>query len=513
LHPHEIITVNNQIKEFINQYGITLQTDEFLTQKQGMYINGEFCAAKNEQYFDLIEPCTNSVLTQVPSADSSDVDSAINAAKQAFKDSEWSRMKPNERARVLLKLADLVEENLQTLAEIESLNAGKAISGCKAVDIASSADLLRYMAGWATKIEGSTRSVSAGGEHFAYTLKEAVGVVAAIVPWNWPFSMSLWKLAAPLAVGCTVVLKPSPLTPLSMLYFAKLCEQAGMPNGVLNIITGSSPDVGSYLVSHPEVNKVSFTGSTAVGVKVGTAALNNVTPVTLELGGKSPMVVFADAKIEKVVNATQQSVFFNTGQVCSAGSRLYVHRDIYQQTVSAIVEQANKMKIGATLDPESDMGPAISAGHLQSVCNYIDSGIAEGAVMECGGPIKDKQGFFIKPTVFSGCTNEMKIVQEEIFGPVLVVIPFDTEDQVVALANDNIYGLAASVFTQDISRAQRMVSKLDAGIVWVNTHDLVDSCIPFGGFKKSGFGKDMGPEQLDCFLKTKAVWIEIDSEY
>jgi phenylacetaldehyde dehydrogenase len=297
-----------------------------------------------------------------------------------------------------------------------------------------------------------------------------------------------------------------------MLYFASLCEKAGMPKGVVNIVTGSKAEIGSYLVSHPEVDKISFTGSTEVGVKVGTAAMSNVTPVTLELGGKSPMVVFADANIKKVVDATQQSVFFNAGQVCSAGSRMYIHRDIYRQTVAAIVARANQMKIGSTLDPESDMGPVISTGHLQSICHYIESGIEEGATLECGGPIEDRQGCFIKPTVFSDCTNEMKIVQEEIFGPVLVVIPFDTEEQAVSLANDNIYGLAASVFTKDISRAQRMIRKLEAGTVWVNTHDFVDSCIPFGGFKKSGFGKDMGPEQLDYFLKTKAVWIEIDSE-
>lgn len=504
--------MNNQIKAFINEYGVTKQTESFLSQLQGMYIDGEVCAANDGQTYELIEPCTNSVLTQVPSADIDDVDRAVKVAKKAFKNSEWSRMKPNARERVLHKLADLVEDNLQALAEIESINAGKAISGCKAVDIASSVDLLRYMAGWATKIDGSTRNVSADGDHFAYTVKQAVGVVAAIVPWNWPFSMSIWKLAAPLAVGCTVVLKPSPLTPLSMLYFARLCEKAGMPKGVVNVVTGSSPEIGSYLVSHPEVDKISFTGSTAVGVKVGTAAMNNVTPVTLELGGKSPMVAFADADIEKVVNATQQSVFFNTGQVCSAGARLYVHRDIYRQTVAAIVARANQMKIGATLDPESEMGPAISQAHLQSVCDYISSGVAEGAVMECGGALENQVGCFIKPTVFSECTNDMKIVQQEIFGPVLVVIPFDTEEQAVALANDNIYGLAASVFTKDISRAQRMIGKLEAGTVWVNTHDFVDSSIPFGGFKKSGFGKDMGPEQLDYFLKTKAVWIEIDAE-
>jgi len=501
--------MDSTVTRYIDQYGVTEQTRSFLTQTHKMYIGGEFCPAEKSELFDILEPCTEGVLAQVAAATTKDVDKAVAAAKQAFTSSEWSNMKPNVRERLLHRLADLVEENSQTFAEIESLDAGKAISGCKYVDIAGSADLLHYMAGWATKIDGATRDVSAEGEHFAYTVKQPIGVVGAIVPWNWPFSMSIWKLAAPLAVGCTLVLKPSEHTPLSMLYFAKLCEEAGLPKGVVNIVTGGGSNIGNHLVSHPGIDKISFTGSTNVGKTVGKAAMGNVTPITLELGGKSPMVVFDDAEVEKVVAATQQSIFFNTGQVCSAGSRMYIQKDIYEQVVTAVADGASKLKIGMTLDPECEMGPAISAQQRQSVNNYIEAGKKQGARVVCGGEAVEGKGYYIKPTVFADCTNDMTIVQEEIFGPVLVIVPFDTEDQVVELANDNIYGLAASVFTKDISRAHRMIKKLEAGTVWVNTHDLVDSCTPFGGFKQSGFGKDMGPEQLNYFLKTKAVWINI----
>ncbi|SEK34568.1 phenylacetaldehyde dehydrogenase [Colwellia chukchiensis] len=501
--------MNKDLQHFITQFPVTEHTKRFLAQKQQMYIGGEFCSAQSGNVYEVIEPCTAGLLAQVPDASIADVDLAVAAAKSSFTDSPWSRMKPNERERLLLRLADVIEQHSQTLAELESLDAGKAISGCKAVDIDGSIDVLRYMAGWSTKIAGSTKNVSVEGDHFAYTLKQPVGVVAAIVPWNWPFTMAIWKMAAPLALGCTIVLKPSPLTPLSMLYFAELCQQAGIPKGVVNIVTGSSVEVGSHLVSHPDVDKVSFTGSTQVGKLVGQAAMQNITPVTLELGGKSPMVVFNDADIDKVVAATQQSIFFNTGQVCSAGSRLYVQKELYPQVVDAVVQRVQAMNIGMSLDPNCDVGPVISKTQLDTVLSYIEKGKQEGAKVVCGGAALDGQGYYLQPTVFADCHNDMEIVQKEIFGPVLVVIPFDSEEQALSLANDNIYGLAASVFTQDISRAQRMIKNLEAGTVWVNTHDLVDSCTPFGGVKQSGFGKDLGVEQLAYFLKTKAVWIEV----
>lgn len=499
--------MDETVRKLIEQYGITDKAREFLEGEHRHFIAGEFVAGAESM--PVLEPGTGAELARVPAGTNDDVDAAVHAARAAFSGGEWSTWKPAQRERVLMKLADLVEENLQTLTEIESLDAGKAISGCREVDILGSVDVLRYMAGWATKIDGATRPVSVPGEHFAYTLKEPVGVVAAIVPWNWPFNMAVWKLAAPLAAGCTLVLKPAQLTPLSMLFFARLCREAGLPAGALNVVTGRGSTIGDYLTRHPQIDKISFTGSTEVGVGVGKAAMERVNHVTLELGGKSPMLVFEDADIQRVVDATQQSVFFNTGQVCSAGSRLYVHRTLYEQTVQAIAQRASAMVVGHSLDPSVEMGPAISAAQKQSVLDYVAIGIAEGAKLVCGGEDPGGDGYFLQPTVFSDCNNGMRIVQEEIFGPVLVVIPFDTEAEAVELANDNIYGLAASIFTQDISRAHRLIPRIESGTVWVNTHDMIDANTPFGGVKASGIGKDLGPEQLDHFLETKAVWIAL----
>lgn len=481
--------------------------EAFLADAHGHFINGE--SLINGASTEIINPCDESVLCTVAEGDAQTVDMAIRAAREAFAAGEWSKWTPAQRQSILWRLADLVERDRDTLAEIEALNAGKAISGCKVVDIDGAIDLLRYMAGWATKIEGATKSVSIPGEHFAYTLKEPIGVVGAVVPWNWPFNMAIWKLAAPLAVGCTVVLKPAQVTPLSMLYFARLCGEAGLPPGVVNIVLGRGADVGEALVSHSGVDKVSFTGSTPVGINVGLSATRNINPVTLELGGKSPMLVFDDAEIEAVVDATQQSVFFNTGQVCSAGSRLYVHKAIHSEVVNAIVNRARQMKVGHVLLDETEMGPAISKSQRDSVNAYIELGISEGAVMICGGENHETPGYWLTPTVLDNCSNDMRVVQEEIFGPVLVVIPFDHEEQAIALANDNEFGLAASVFTRDISRAQRVTRKLEAGTVWINTHDLIDANTPFGGVKQSGFGKDLGPEQLEHFLNTKSVWCRL----
>ncbi len=501
--------IDDTVASYLEKYPVTGATRDFLAAPKQMFIDGEFVDSSGDEWIDVLEPCTEGLLARTPSATEADVDRAVAAARHAYTEGDWSKATPAERQQFLLRLADLVEEHAQTIAEIESLDAGKAISGCKEVDIGGSIDLLRYMAGWATKIEGATRSVSIPGEHLAYTLKEPVGVVAAIVPWNWPFNMALWKLCAPLAVGCSVVLKPAQLTPLSMLYFAGLCQQAGLPAGAVNILTGRGSTAGNYLVGHPGVNKVSFTGSTEVGIGVGQAAMTQINHVTLELGGKSPMVFFEDGDVERVVQATQQSIFFNTGQVYSAGSRLYVHRSRNDEVIEAIAARAAAMQIGATLDPETEMGPAISAGQRQSVLDYIAVGREEGARLVCGGEVPEGAGYFIQPTVFADCTNDMRIVREEIFGPVLVIVPFDDEEEAIRLANDNEYGLTASVFTRDISRAHRTVCRLEAGTVWVNTHDLIDSCTPFGGVKRSGIGKDLGPEQLDHFLETKAVWIEL----
>ncbi|MGI9294773.1 MAG: aldehyde dehydrogenase family protein, partial [Pseudomonadales bacterium] len=401
--------MHDTVQQLTEQFKITDQAREFLTSEQRMYINGHFTEGESRAHSVIVEPCTGEQLTVVPSASENDVDSAVQAARAAFENSQWSRMKPMERERLLHRIADLLEERAQTVAEIESLDAGKAITGCRAADVAGSINLLRYMAGWASKIEGSIRRVSAPGEQFACTMREPIGVVGAIVPWNWPLSMAIWKLAAPLAAGCTVVLKPAEITPLSMLYFAQLCAEAGLPDGVINIVTGKGSTIGQHLVSRPGIDKVSFTGSTPVGKQVGQAAVENMTHATLELGGKSPMVVFEDADIDAVVQATQQSVFFNAGQVCSAGSRMYVHKEIYSQVVESVAARASRMKQGFTLDPETEMGPAISAQQRDSVYGYIAYGKEEGARVACGGDDVNGPGYYVQPTVFADCNNDMRI--------------------------------------------------------------------------------------------------------
>lgn len=498
-----------KIREMTDRYGITPACREFLEEEQQQFIGGSFTRGHASDRIDSVEPSTGQLLTTIASGTSADVDDAVAAARAALNSGPWAEMKPNERQRILLRLADLIEEHARTIGEIETLDNGKALGPCIEMDVLGGADLLRYMAGFATKIHGDSRQVSAPGQHVAWTIREPIGVVGAIVPWNWPFNMALWKIAAPLAAGCTMVIKPAQQTSLSMLFFARLFEEAGLPPGVLNIITGKGSTIGNYLTGHPGVNKVSFTGSTPIGRMVGSAAGENLSPVTLELGGKSPMVVFEDADPQAVADAMRWSVFFNAGQVCSAGTRLYVQRGLYDRMLDETVKLAETMKLAPGLDPQCDMGPVISASQYASIRAYIEKGIDEGAHIVCGGEELEGDGYFIPPTVLAVEDNQATVMQEEIFGPVLTVMPFDDEDEAIRLANDNIYGLAASVWTRDISRALRCVQAIEAGTVWVNAHDLVDSAIPFGGFKQSGFGKDMGPEQLEHFLRTKAVWINV----
>ncbi|MBL4712668.1 MAG: aldehyde dehydrogenase family protein [Gammaproteobacteria bacterium] len=499
------------IKDLLDTYKVTKQTRDFLSKPLGMYIDGKFVSGNANETLDVMEPSTGKHLAQIARGNEQDINDAVSSAKQAF-EGEWAAYKPRAREQVMRKISDLIRENLQTIAELECLDSGKAISGCKAVDIAGAANVWEYFAGWATKISGSTRDTSMPGEYFTYTQKEPVGVVGAIVPWNWPFAMATWKLAAPLAAGCTVVLKPAELTSLSMLYFMTLCEQAGLPKGVINIVTGKGSIVGTALSTHPDIAKVSFTGSTEVGKLIGKNIADDIKHVTLELGGKSPMIAFNDADTDALARATLGSIYFNAGQVCSAGSRLYVQRGVYDEVVEKIKKIAESIKLGTGLDPQTQMGPVISKAQQQSIMNYIEIGKKEGARLVTGGYALEQDGFFIKPTLFADTTNDMRIVQEEIFGPVLVMQVFDTEDEVVALANDNEFGLASSIWTQDVSRVHRMVPQIKAGNVWVNIHDPGDPNMAFGGVKHSGVGKDLGPEQLEHYLESKTVWINIGAK-
>ncbi|MDA7966501.1 aldehyde dehydrogenase family protein [Ruegeria sp.] len=493
-----------ELQDYFDRFNVSAAAREAVTAPSVMFINGEFTAGTSADSIPVLEPSTGAQLTALAQGTNADVDAAVAAARKAFDEGPWPRMVPAERQRILWKLADLIERDADILAEIETIDNGKAIGPCKDFDVLGSVELLRYMGGWATKIEGATRQISAGTDFFSYTVKEPIGVVGAVTPWNWPMNMAMWKLAAPLAVGCTMVLKTAELTPLSMAYVAKLMQEAGLPEGVFNIVTGHGHEVGAYLTAHPGVDKVSFTGSTRVGREVGKAAMSHFAPVTLELGGKSPMVAFEDADLEGIAEATRWSIFFNSGQNCSAGSRLYLHEDVFEQGLEVIKSQITQMKLCPGLDPDCDIGPVISAGAKANIERYLDLG-RDTARTVFGGEKQTGDGFFVEPTLFAVEDNSSPLVQEEIFGPVLVALPFKDEAEAIALANDNPYGLGASVWSRDGARAQRVMRQLQAGSVWINCHDVVDVIMPFGGVKNSGFGKDLGREQIDHYLHTKAV--------
>ncbi|HVY82493.1 MAG TPA: aldehyde dehydrogenase family protein [Steroidobacteraceae bacterium] len=486
---------------------------KFLKRAPRLLIGGEWVESKSQSRIPVMDPATGREIASVPDANAADVDRAVAAARAAFEQGPWPDMLPAQREALLWKLSDLIEKHTDELAELESVNNGKTKFMATVVDVAGTRDYFRYMAGWATKIEGATFQTSIQGppgtKFHTYYTREPVGVVAAIVPWNFPLAMAAWKLGPALATGCTVVLKPAEQTPLTALRLGELIIEAGFPPGVVNILTGNGETTGAALVAHPGVDKVAFTGSTQVGKIINKSATDTLKRVSLELGGKSPVIVFPDVDLNNVVGGAANAIFFNSGQVCTAGSRLFAHKSVFDKIVEGVSAAASSIKLGPGLDPQTQMGPLVSREQQERVLGYIDAGRREGASITVGGEAPAHEGYFVKPTVMVNVKPEMKVVREEIFGPVLVAQRFEDINEIAAMANDTPYGLAASVWSNDVRTVNRIVPKIRAGTVWVNCHNFVDPNMPFGGFKQSGYGREHGRVVLDMYTEVKSVCMMI----
>ncbi len=482
--------------------------NDFLANEGKLLINNEWRSALSGKTFATPNPTTGQILATVADAQAEDVDAAVAAARTAF-EGEWSTLTPSARSKYLWKIANLIEEHAETLAELDSLDNGKPKLQAQFVDVAVSADVFRYMAGWCTKLEGNTMTLSTpyapGAMFHSYTLREPLGVVGLIIPWNFPLMMCAWKLAPALACGNTAVLKPAEQTPLSALYLGELLIEAGLPAGVVNILTGQGETAGAPLAAHDDVDKISFTGSTEVGKLILGAARGNLKKVTLELGGKAPNIIFADADVQAAAEGAANAIFFNQGQVCCAGSRLYVEAPIYDQVIETLSTIARSIKVGDGREPDTVMGPLVSAEQLARVSGFVDGGLADGATASAGGARIEGGGYFYQPTVLTSTRPDMAVVQEEIFGPVVVANRFESLEEVVAAANDSIYGLSAGIWTKDISKAHRVAKRVQAGTVWINCFNVLDASLPFGGYKQSGWGREFGHEVLSAYTQTKSV--------
>jgi len=475
----------------------------------GLLINNQWLEASSGRTFPTVNPATGEEICQVAEADSADVDRAVRAARAAFERGPWHKMAAAERGRLLNKLADLIEKNAEDLARLESLDNGKPYKVALTADVPLTVACYRYYAGWADKVQGRTIPIS--GNYFCYTRLEPVGVVGQIIPWNFPMLMQAWKLAPALACGNTVVLKPAEQTPLTALRVGELIVEAGFPEGVVNILPGYGPTAGQAIARHMDVDKVAFTGSTEVGhLVMEAAAQSNLKRVTLELGGKSPNIVFADADMNAAIEGSHFALFFNQGQCCCAGSRLFVERKAYDEFVERSVARAKRRTVGDPFDPATEQGPQVDDAQFQKVMQYIEAGRNEGARLMCGGDRSGDRGYFIQPTVFADVRDEMTIAQDEIFGPVMAIIPFDSIDEVIDRANRTLYGLAAAVWTRDISKATTIANGVRAGTVWVNCYDVFDAAAPFGGFKQSGMGRELGEYGLQQYTEVKTVTVALN---